>query len=162
VRDLLGGFWFDDKGAARRAFGSDRGELPAAAQGAAGREPAAVAGRGGLAAAAAFHERAAGLTLDPARRAQRALAAALAKHAAGAPDAALELLATAEAGPLDELERARVDLLGAQIVALSRGSDGHGRVAIGNRQPDASIGPTACIARRAAAQRSSAVTSAAL
>jgi DNA-binding CsgD family transcriptional regulator len=36
--------------------------------------------RGGLAAAAAFLERSAGLTLDPARRAQRALAAAQAKH----------------------------------------------------------------------------------
>ena len=43
---------------------------------------------------------------------------------AGAPDAALELLAMAEAGPLDELQRARVDLLRAQIAfASSRGSD---------------------------------------
>src|SRR6266699_2032919 len=53
--------------------------------------------RGGLAAAAAFLERSAGLTLDPARRAQRALAAAQANHQAGAPDAALGLLATAQA-----------------------------------------------------------------
>src|SRR5580704_15567764 len=67
--------------------------------------------RGGLAAAAAFLERSAGLTLDPARRAQRALAAAQAKHQAGALDAALGLLAMAEAGPLDELQRARGDLL---------------------------------------------------
>jgi DNA-binding CsgD family transcriptional regulator len=80
--------------------------------------------RGGLAAAAAFLERATGLTLDPARRAERALAAAQAKHQAGAPDAALELLATAQAGPLDELQCARVDLLRAQIAfASSRGSD---------------------------------------
>ena len=64
--------------------------------------------RGGLAAAAAFLERAAELTPDPARRAERALAAAQAKHQAGASDAALELLAVAEAGPLDELQRARV------------------------------------------------------
>ena len=71
--------------------------------------------RGGLAAAAAFLERAAELTPEPARRAERALAAAQAKHQAGAPDAALGLLATAEAGPLDELQRARVDLLRAQI-----------------------------------------------
>ena len=49
--------------------------------------------RGGLAAAAAFLERAAELTPDPARRAQRALAAAQGKHQAGAPDAALRLLA---------------------------------------------------------------------
>ena len=76
--------------------------------------------RGGLAAAAAFLERAAELTLDPARRAKRALAAAQAKHQAGAYDAALGLLATAEAGPLDELDRARVDLLRAQIAFASR------------------------------------------
>ena len=80
--------------------------------------------RGGLAAAAAFLERATELTPEPARRAQRALAAAQAKHDAGASDAALGLLATAQAGPLDELHRARVDLLRAQIAfAVSRGRD---------------------------------------
>jgi DNA-binding CsgD family transcriptional regulator/tetratricopeptide (TPR) repeat protein len=80
--------------------------------------------RGGLAAAAAFLERSAGLTLDPARRAQRALAAAQAKHQAGALDAALGLLAMAEAWPLDELQRARGDLLRAQIAfASSHGRD---------------------------------------
>jgi tetratricopeptide (TPR) repeat protein len=80
--------------------------------------------RGGLAAAAAFHERAAELTPDPARRAGRALAAAQAKHQAGAPDAALRLLAMAQAGPLDELGRARVELLGAQLAAdPGRGRD---------------------------------------
>ncbi len=80
--------------------------------------------RGGLAAAAAFLERSAGLTLDPARRAQRALAAAQAKHRAGAFDAALGLLAMAQAGPLDELQRARADLLRAQIAfASSHGRD---------------------------------------
>ena len=68
-----------------------------------------------MAAEAAFLERASELTLDPPRRARRALAAARAKHLAGAPDAALELLLTAEAGPLDELELARVDLLRAQV-----------------------------------------------
>ena len=80
--------------------------------------------RGGLAAAAAFLERSAGLTLDPARRAQRALAAAQAKYQAGALDAALGLLAMAQAGPLDELQRARGDLLRAQIAfASSHGRD---------------------------------------
>ena len=80
--------------------------------------------RGGLAAAAAFLERSAGLTLDPARRAQRALAAAQAKRQAGALDAALGLLAMAQAGPLDELQRARGDLLRAQVVfASSHGRD---------------------------------------
>ena len=80
--------------------------------------------RGGLAAGAAFHERAAELTPDPARRAQRALAAAQGKHQAGAPDAALRLLAMAQAGPLDELGQARAQLLHAQITfAATRGSD---------------------------------------
>jgi len=80
--------------------------------------------RGGLAAAAAFLERSARLTLDPARRAQRALAAAQAKKQAGALDAALGLLAMAQAGPLDELQRARGDLLRAQIAfASSHGRD---------------------------------------
>jgi DNA-binding CsgD family transcriptional regulator/tetratricopeptide (TPR) repeat protein len=79
--------------------------------------------RGGLAAAAAFLERSAALTLDPARRAQRALAAAQAKHRAGALDAALGLLAMAQSGPLDELQRARGDLLRAQIAFASN----HGR-----------------------------------
>jgi DNA-binding CsgD family transcriptional regulator len=80
--------------------------------------------RGGLAAGAAFHERAAELTPDPRRRAQRALAAAQSKHQAGASDAALRLLATAEAGPLDALERARAELLRAQIAFVTtRGRD---------------------------------------
>ena len=59
--------------------------------------------------------RAAALTLDPARRAGRALAAAQAKVQAGAFDAALELLAMAEAGPLSELQHARADLVRAQL-----------------------------------------------
>jgi len=80
--------------------------------------------RGGLAAAAAFLEQSTRLTLDPGRRAQRALAAAQAKHQAGALDAALGLLAMAQAGPLDELQRARGDLLRAQIAfASSHGRD---------------------------------------
>jgi DNA-binding CsgD family transcriptional regulator len=80
--------------------------------------------RGGLAAAAAFLERATGLTPQPSRRAERALAAAQSKHFAGAPDAALGLLAIADSGPLDELQRAQVDLLRGQIAfALSRGRD---------------------------------------
>ncbi|MEA2242295.1 MAG: hypothetical protein QOD24_1851 [Solirubrobacteraceae bacterium] len=80
--------------------------------------------RGGVAAAAAFLEQAARRTPNAARRAERALAAAQAKHQAGAPDAALGLLATAQAGPLDELQRARVDLLRAQIAfAVNRGRD---------------------------------------
>src|SRR5215472_4397959 len=53
-----------------------------------------------------------------------AAAAARAKYQAGAFDAALGLLAAAEAGPLDELQHARSDLLRGQIAfASTRGSD---------------------------------------
>ena len=54
----------------------------------------------------------------------RALAAAQAKFKAGAPDAADDLLAVVELGPLDDLQSARLAWLRAQIVfARSRGSD---------------------------------------
>ncbi|GAA1236571.1 helix-turn-helix transcriptional regulator [Pseudonocardia alaniniphila] len=80
--------------------------------------------RGGVAAAAAFLERATHLSPDPARRGQRAMAAAQAKHLAGLPDSALGLLTLAEASPLTELERARADLLRAQIaLTMNRGGD---------------------------------------
>jgi DNA-binding CsgD family transcriptional regulator len=80
--------------------------------------------RGGLAAAAAFLERALALTPDPSRRARRALAAAQAKHQAGAFDATLGLVAIAESGPLNELQRAQVALLRGQIeFAVNRGRD---------------------------------------
>ena len=80
--------------------------------------------RGGVAAAAAFLERAALLTGDPARRAGRALAAAQAKVQAGASGAARDLLAMAEAGPLSDLEQARLELARARLVsATSRGGD---------------------------------------
>ncbi|MDQ4048523.1 MAG: AAA family ATPase, partial [Actinomycetota bacterium] len=76
--------------------------------------------RGGLAAAAAFLQRAVVLSGDPARRADRALAAAEASLGAGTFEVALGLLATAEVGPLDELQRARLDLLRAQLAFASR------------------------------------------
>jgi DNA-binding CsgD family transcriptional regulator len=80
--------------------------------------------RGGAAAAAAFLARAAELTPDPPERGRRAVAAAQAKFDAAASDAALELLATAELAPLDELQRARLERLRAEIVfARTRGSD---------------------------------------
>ncbi|HEY1001713.1 MAG TPA: AAA family ATPase, partial [Streptosporangiaceae bacterium] len=80
--------------------------------------------RGGVAAAAAFLERAALLTGDPVRRAGRALAAAQAKVHAGASGAARDLLAMAEAGPLSDLEQARLELVQARLVsATSRGGD---------------------------------------
>ena len=80
--------------------------------------------RGGLAAAAAFLERASALTPDRSPRARRALAAAQAKHQAGSFDVALRLVGIAESGPLDELQRAQVALLRGQIeFAVHRGRD---------------------------------------
>jgi DNA-binding CsgD family transcriptional regulator/tetratricopeptide (TPR) repeat protein len=76
--------------------------------------------RGGLAAAAAFLERSAALTLDPGRRAGRALAAARVMAHSGAFDTALRLLAIAEAGPLDELQRAGAEVLHGEIAFSSR------------------------------------------
>jgi DNA-binding CsgD family transcriptional regulator len=76
--------------------------------------------RGGLAAAAAFLQRAVALTGEPTRRADRALGAAEASVQASAFDVARGLLATAEAGPLDELQQARVDLLRGQITFASK------------------------------------------
>jgi DNA-binding CsgD family transcriptional regulator len=80
--------------------------------------------RGGVAAAAAFLRRATELTPDPAGRGARAVAAAQAAFEAGAPDAAVELLAAAEASPLDEPRRGRLARIRAQIVfARRRGGD---------------------------------------
>ena len=77
-------------------------------------------GRGGLAAAAAFLQRAAELTPDPAVRVERSLAAAQAKLDVADFASASDLLAAAELGPVDELQRARLERLGAQIVFASR------------------------------------------
>jgi DNA-binding CsgD family transcriptional regulator len=80
--------------------------------------------RGGMAAAAAFLQHTVELTAEPVRRAERALAAAQANLQAGALDAAAELLDTAIAGSLDELQQARAGLLRGQIAfASSAGSD---------------------------------------
>ena len=104
---------------AQAAAGPDE-EVAAELERSAGRAQA----RGGLAAAAAFLERSVLLTADPARHAERTLAAAQASMQAGAFGKALELLATAEAGPLDEFQRARVDLLRGHVAfASGLGSD---------------------------------------
>ena len=104
---------------AQAAAGPDE-EVAAELERSAGRAQA----RGGVAAAAAFLERSALLTADPARRAERMLAAARAQLQAGAFGTALELVTDAEAGPLDELQSARADLLRGEIVfASGMGSD---------------------------------------
>jgi DNA-binding CsgD family transcriptional regulator len=80
--------------------------------------------RGGIAATAAFLQRATALTPEPGTRARRALAAAAATIQAGDFATARGLLATAAAGPLDELQRATIDLLRAQLAFISsRGTD---------------------------------------
>ena len=71
--------------------------------------------RGGFAAAAVFLQRSTELSVDPARRAGRALAAAEANRQAGALTAVLRLAALADRGPLDDAQRAQLDLLRAQI-----------------------------------------------
>ena len=80
--------------------------------------------RGGFAAAAAFMERSTELTADLARRSRRALVAAEAKRQAGAVYAALRLADMAEQGPLDDFQRAQLDVLRARIsFASDRGSE---------------------------------------
>jgi DNA-binding CsgD family transcriptional regulator len=64
------------------------------------------------------------LTPDPVDRGRRALAAAHAKFEAGASEATLELLATAELAQLDELQRARLERLRTQVAfERTRGSE---------------------------------------
>jgi DNA-binding CsgD family transcriptional regulator len=91
-------------------------------------ELAASAGRaqarGGLAASAAFLERSAELTVEPARRAAREIDAARATFQAGSPEAALRLLARAGAGPEDDLHAARIILLRGQMAFASTDNDG--------------------------------------
>ena len=80
--------------------------------------------RGGFSAAAAFLTRAAELTPDPVRRVQRALHAAFANVQAGTFDIARTLISTASDGPIDEAQRAQIDLLRAQLAFVSsRGTE---------------------------------------
>jgi DNA-binding CsgD family transcriptional regulator len=104
---------------AQAAAGPDE-EVAAELERSAGRAQA----RGGLAAGAAVHEPTGLLSADPARHADRTLAAAEANLRAGVFDRALELLASAEAGRLDDFAGARADLLRARVAfASGLGSD---------------------------------------
>jgi DNA-binding CsgD family transcriptional regulator len=87
--------------------------------------------RGGFAAAAAFLERAAALTPDPVRRAERTLVAAQTTFSAGGLDDALSLLTSTEVAALDEFGQARVDLLGAQIASEQWRAADAGRLFMG-------------------------------
>ncbi|MCU4187198.1 LuxR C-terminal-related transcriptional regulator [Acidiferrimicrobium sp. IK] len=76
--------------------------------------------RGGVAAEAAFLERSAELTPDQDRRVERAIAAAQAKYNAGAPESALQLIALALSGPVNELQRARAERVQAQVALFQQ------------------------------------------
>jgi DNA-binding CsgD family transcriptional regulator len=104
---------------AQAAAGPDE-EVAAELERSAGRARA----RGGLGAAAAFLKQAATLTLDPGRRAARALAAAQFKIQAGAFGVAADLLDLAETGPLSDVQQAHADVARAQLAFVtSRGSE---------------------------------------
>jgi DNA-binding CsgD family transcriptional regulator len=80
--------------------------------------------RGGLSAAAAFLERATALTLDPEKRAERALAAASAQVRAGAFDAARDLLSIVKTLAPSDFQQAHIDLIEAELAfATTRGGD---------------------------------------
>ncbi|MZD04549.1 LuxR family transcriptional regulator, partial [Streptomyces sp. SID5785] len=80
--------------------------------------------RGGLAAASAFLKQSALLTPDLSRRAGRALAAAQTEIQAGALDAARDLLAMTEPGPLTARQQATADVLRARLAFVTaRGGD---------------------------------------
>jgi DNA-binding CsgD family transcriptional regulator len=107
-----------DRRAWHRAYATANLDEPVAAEMA--RSADRAQGRGGLAAAAAFLQRAAELTPDPATRVERSLAAAQAKLDVADAASASDLLAAAELGPVDELQRARLERLRAQIAFASR------------------------------------------
>ncbi|WP_134104332.1 helix-turn-helix transcriptional regulator [Kribbella pratensis] len=87
------------------------------------RSAAAAQARGGIAARAAFLERAALVTADPAARARRALTAAGAQHAAGSLDAAQHLLSIAASGPPDPAREAYIGFQRARIEFATRRDD---------------------------------------
>lgn len=80
--------------------------------------------RGGTASAAAFLARAAELTPDPAVRTGRALAAAEAHREIASFGNARRLLATADLGPLTDLQRARSAQLKTRLTFASARADG--------------------------------------
>ncbi|OON71923.1 ATP-binding protein [Streptomyces tsukubensis] len=112
-----------DRRAWHRARGSSGPDEAVAAE--LERSASRARSRGGVVAAAAFAERAAELSLDPAKRVERTLAAVQARIDAGAPDAAARLLTTVETSPMDEGRHARVDLLRGQL-AFMRHDDSEG------------------------------------
>ncbi|UBU10301.1 ATP-binding protein [Nonomuraea gerenzanensis] len=106
-----------DRRAWHRAQSTDGPDEAAAAE--LERSASRAQARGGPNAAAAFLEQAAALTVDPARRGDRLLAAAHANLQAGSYDRVHELLAIVRAEPLTELQSARADLLHGNVAFTS-------------------------------------------
>lgn len=84
--------------------------------------------RGGIGAAAAFLQRALGLTADPRQRSERALVAATMSFQAGAIDTAQRLLAITESYPLDGFQSARAALLRGHIATVLLYNDQAARI----------------------------------
>jgi DNA-binding CsgD family transcriptional regulator len=104
---------------AQAAAGPDE-DVAAELEGSAGRAQA----RGGLAAAAAFLERAAALTVHPEKRVERALSAASAQVQAGGFDIAQDLLSLAKGLAPSAFQQARIEMLEAELAfATARGGD---------------------------------------
>jgi DNA-binding CsgD family transcriptional regulator len=97
--------------------------------------------RGGPAAAAAFLEKAASLTVDLARRSELALAASDAKLDAGAPGAATRLLFVAELGPFDPLRQGRIERQRAHLAFEARRDDDASELLINAAQQLESLDP---------------------
>ncbi|XVU29263.1 AAA family ATPase [Actinoplanes sp. CA-054009] len=91
--------------------------------------------RGGVAAAAAFLKRSVALTADPARRADRMLAAAEASLRAGDLDDVSRMLGALRGHPLDGLQKGRAGVLDGQVaLASGRGEDATARTMEAARQ----------------------------
>jgi DNA-binding CsgD family transcriptional regulator len=100
--------------------------------------------RGGVAAAAAFMERSAMLSIDPVRRLHRALDAAEMKVQAGALEGAARLLAIIDTGLEDDLLRARSQLLRGHVAfATNHGNEAASLLLIAARRFDALDGVAA-------------------
>ncbi|WP_084467658.1 helix-turn-helix transcriptional regulator [Promicromonospora sukumoe] len=111
-----------DRRAWHRAHGSAGPDAALAAE--LERSATRAQARGGLGAAAAFLRQAVVLTVDPGERARRGLAAAQVALDAGSFDEARELIDLTGQGRLDDVQRATVDTMRAELsFVTSRGGD---------------------------------------
>ena len=118
----------DEPGTARRAAAAPDEDVAAELE----RSAARAQGRGGFAAAAAFLERAVALTPNSRARLNAPWLLRRRSSTQGALEEALSLLLPMAVGALDELDRARMELLCAQIAFVSTRGSG-ARVTKGER-----------------------------